>query len=136
MNFLGIDVGFGTTDILIIVEGKIYKMVLPTRGQQLAKQVRNSHGDIYIHGIEMGGNPLSAALKEKIIAGNQVFITPEAASTINYNINKVKEKGFTIVSEKELEGANTDGSLKIHTVDLDPNTLNNFLMNKKSPHFY
>ena len=108
-------------------------MVLPTRGQQLAKQVRDSRGDIYIHGIEMGGNPLSAALKEKIKAGNQVFITPEGASTINYNINKVREKGFTIVSEKELEGANTDGSLKIHTVDLDPNALNNFLMNNYIP---
>jgi len=127
LDFLGIDIGFGTTDILVISEGKIYKMVLPTRGQQLAKQVRNYQGDVYIEGIEMGGNPLSEALKGKIKEGFDVFITHKAAATINYNFKKLQERGFTLISENEFKSANKNKALTIHTADFLPDRLNNFL---------
>ncbi|NVM28118.1 MAG: hypothetical protein HWN65_04685 [Candidatus Helarchaeota archaeon] len=127
---MGIDVGFGTTDILLIYEGKIFKMVLPTRGQQLAKQVKKYHGDIYVSGIEMGGNPLSGALRERIKEGDRIFITPKAAATINYDLKKVREKGFILISEEKFESTNKSKALIIRTADLSPDLLTNFLQNQ------
>ncbi len=128
MNFLGIDIGFGTTDILIIFNEKIFKMVLPTRGQQLAQQVINYQGDIYVGGIEMGGNPLAGALKTKLQEGFRIYITKEAAKTINYDLNKVKEKGFEIISEKKFESVSDQDGLIIQTADFLPDILNKFLL--------
>ncbi|MHA1264612.1 MAG: DUF1786 family protein [Candidatus Helarchaeota archaeon] len=119
-KFLGIDVGFGTTDVLLITEGNYFKMVLPTRGQLLARQVKNYQGDIYIHGIEMGGNPLASALKEKLKEGFRVFISETAAPTIHYNHKKVEEMGFEILSNSEFEALENPPGLVLHTCDIEP----------------
>lgn len=52
----------------------------------------------------MGGGPSAWAIEEYARAGIPVYMTPSAATTINDELNKVKELGIKIVSEEELEG--------------------------------
>ncbi|MHA2294531.1 MAG: DUF1786 family protein [Candidatus Hodarchaeales archaeon] len=105
--FLGIDVGQGTTDILLwdrktSLENAI-QLVIPSASSRLAQRIRSTNGDVYCHGRVMGGIPLVKAIKEKVKTGSRVYMTEEAAMSIRYHLDFVEDIGVEILlSEQSL----------------------------------
>ena len=103
--YLGIDVGQGTSDIILwdpnqSIETAL-QLVIPSASNRLARQIELMKGDIFCHGTVMGGIPLVKALKNKIKDGSQVFMTPESAMSIRYHLDFVKDMGIQIVNSSE-----------------------------------
>ncbi|MHA2289501.1 MAG: DUF1786 family protein [Promethearchaeota archaeon] len=103
--FLGIDVGQGTTDIILWnpdqpLENSI-QLVIPSASKRLAQEVENVEGDIFCHGAIMGGIPLVNALKNKIRSGSSVYMTPESAMSIRYHLDFVTDLGISIVNSSQ-----------------------------------
>ncbi|MFX0065779.1 MAG: DUF1786 family protein [Candidatus Hermodarchaeota archaeon] len=101
--FLGIDVGQGTTDLLLWdqetpIENAL-QFVIPSAASRLARKIRLASGDVFCHGKVMGGSPLVTALKEKIQAGAKVFMTSEAAMSIRYHLEFVEDIGIQILKQ-------------------------------------
>lgn len=110
MRLLAIDVGMGTQDILLYDSTKnienCFKLVLPSQTQIIAKRVAKEtrlRQDIVLIGETMGGGPCASAVRKHIEKGLKVFATEKAALTLHDDLNKVKEMGVEIVSEKEAD---------------------------------
>jgi len=101
---LTIDIGAGTTDILVFYPDthEHYKAVSCSAIKKIAETIQSSHGDLLFSGTIMGGGAVSNAIIQHAEAHN-VFMTPTAAKTIYDNLEKVREKGITIISEEEKE---------------------------------
>ncbi|MFX1255375.1 MAG: DUF1786 family protein [Promethearchaeota archaeon] len=102
--FLGIDVGYGTMDVLLwdqksSIENAL-QLVIPSAASRLAREIRSTKGDVYCHGTIMGGSPLVGALKEKIKAGASVYMTKEAAMSIRYHPEFVEDLGIQILKDE------------------------------------
>lgn len=108
---LGIDVGQGTTDILLWDPSDSFEnalqLVIPSASKRLAQKVQTLEGDIYCHGTVMGGIPLVKALKEKIKSGSTVYMTTEAALSIRYHMNFVRDLGVKILDPNDPVPLNT-----------------------------
>jgi uncharacterized protein (DUF1786 family) len=117
MKILTVDIGTGTQDIFLydsnldIENG--FKLVLPSptmmvhrRLKQALSSARTSHSrtPILLTGHQMGGGPSAWAIEECARAGIPVFMTPDAATTINDELDKVERLGIKIVSEDEAKG--------------------------------
>ncbi|MHC1583691.1 MAG: DUF1786 domain-containing protein [Methanosarcinales archaeon] len=107
MQILAIDIGMGTQDILFYDDEKrienCYKMVLPSPTLRLAKRVRAANGrDILLTGRVMGGGHLTRAVKKHIREGGRVYTTPDAALTLNDNLDYVREMGVEVIEALHL----------------------------------
>ncbi|GAB4422694.1 MAG: DUF1786 domain-containing protein [Anaerolineales bacterium] len=108
MKILTIDVGTGTQDIFLydsnlhIENG--FKLVIPSPTMIVHRQVKaatRAQRPILINGVMMGGGPSAWAVEAHASAGLQTFATPEAAQTLNDELDKVQALGIEIVSEDE-----------------------------------
>lgn len=124
MRLLAIDIGGFTQDILILdTSEKIencFKMVLPSPTTILAKSINTATREkrpIMLTGVNMGGGYSSKAITNHLKAGLKVYATPQAASTINDNIDEVAEMGVIIIDEYEKPAVN--GLEILETKDLD-----------------
>ncbi|MHA1214525.1 MAG: DUF1786 family protein [Candidatus Hodarchaeales archaeon] len=102
---LGIDVGQGTTDILLWdpnepIENAI-QLIIPSASRRLAHQISAFDGDIYCHGSVMGGSPLASVLKKKVRNGSKVYMTIEAAMSIRYHQKFVTDLGIEILKPED-----------------------------------
>ncbi|MHA2244978.1 MAG: DUF1786 family protein [Candidatus Hodarchaeales archaeon] len=108
---LGIDVGQGTTDILLWDPSDSFEnaiqLIIPSASKRLAQKVQTLEGDIYCHGTVMGGIPLVKALKEKIKSGSTVYMTTEAALSIRYHLSFVRDLGIKILKPDDPVPVNT-----------------------------
>jgi uncharacterized protein (DUF1786 family) len=111
MKILTIDIGTGTQDIFLydssldIENG--FKLILPSPTMMVhrrLKQMLSSRIPILLSGHQMGGGPSAWAIEEYARAGIPVFMTPDAATTINDELTKVEALGITIISEEEANG--------------------------------
>ena len=111
MKILTVDIGTGTQDIFLydsnldIENG--FKLVLPSPTMMVhrrLKQMLPSRTPILLTGHQMGGGPSAWAIEEYARAGIPVYMTPDAATTINDELDKVEALGIKIVSEDEVEG--------------------------------
>jgi uncharacterized protein (DUF1786 family) len=106
MKILAIDIGFGTSDILLYdgkknLENSI-KMVLPSPTTTLAEKVRDATRrgvNIFLTGETIGGSPLVFALKNHLERRLRVAMTEEAAYTVRNNLEEVRKMGFEIVQD-------------------------------------
>lgn len=113
MKILTVDIGTGTQDIFLydsnldIENG--FKLVLPSPTMMIHRRVKRlihakRRTPLLFTGHQMGGGPSSWAIEEAARAGIPVFMTPDAAATINDELEKVERLGVKIVSEDEANG--------------------------------
>ena len=130
---LAIDVGAGTTDILLTrvdepLENAV-KLVAPSRTKVVAAQIdkATTRGQaIVFDGPVMGGGACAAAMKRHVGAGLPFLATIEAALTFADDLERVHDAGVTIVDESELTarlGALPQGSAVLRSGDLGPEAL-------------
>ncbi len=108
MKILTVDVGTGTQDIFLydsqldIENG--FKLVVPSPTMIVHRQVKmatQSHTPILLTGVMMGGGPSAWAVEAHARAGFPVYATPEAARTLDDELDKVRAHGIEIVSDDE-----------------------------------
>ncbi len=109
MKILAIDIGTGTQDILLFdstttIEN-CFKMVMPAPTVIAAGRIRQAtraRKPLALTGTNMGGGPVTGAMRDHVKAGLPVFATVEAATTFDDDMEVVKGMGVTLVSEDEL----------------------------------
>ena len=108
MKILTVDIGTGTQDILLydsnldIENG--FKLVLPSPTMMIHRRLKQAllaRRPILLTGHQMGGGPSAWAIEEYARAGIPVYMTPNAATTLNDELDKVEKLGIKIVSEDE-----------------------------------
>jgi len=110
MKILSVDIGTGTQDIFLydsnldIENG--FKLVLPSPTMMVHRRLKqmilaSRPTPILLTGHQMGGGPSAWAIEEVARAGIPVYMTPNAATTINDELDKVEKLGIKIVSEDE-----------------------------------
>ena len=117
MKILTVDIGTGTQDIFLydsnldIENG--FKLVLPSPTMMVhrrLKQALSTRTPILLTGHQMGGGPSAWAIEECARAGIPVFMTSDAATTLNDELEKVAALGIKIVSEEEVNSLSVDQS--------------------------
>lgn len=109
MRILAIDVGTGTQDILLFdseqhIENSV-KLVMPSATEIAARRIRGAadrRRPVVLMGTVAGGGPCCWAIEEYLKAGGAVYATPEAAQTIDDDLDRVAEMGIRLVSEDEV----------------------------------
>jgi uncharacterized protein (DUF1786 family) len=104
MKTLALDIGVGTTDIMLIDSERnpenCTKMVLPSAVQLHASAVRKASKErknLFIIGDTVGGGPFASALKAHIAAGFKVAMTETAAYSVRNDLDEVRERGIQVV---------------------------------------
>jgi uncharacterized protein (DUF1786 family) len=125
MKILSVDVGTGTQDIFLydsqlhIENG--FKLVVPSPTMIVHRRVKaatQSRTPILLSGVMMGGGPSAWAVEAHARAGLPVYATPQAAKTLNDELDKVRESGIEIVSDDEA-AALPDSVQRIEFRDFD-----------------
>ncbi|HKI52591.1 MAG TPA: DUF1786 domain-containing protein [Anaerolineales bacterium] len=132
MKILTVDVGTGTQDIFLydsnldIENG--FKLVLPSptmmvhrRLKQTLSSARTSHTrtPILLTGHQMGGGPSAWAIEEYARAGIPVYMTTDAATTLNDELDKVEALGIKIVSEEESNQLSAISKIELRDFDFE-----------------
>jgi len=108
MKILTVDVGTGTQDIFLydsnvhIENG--FKLVVPSPTMIVHRQVKaatKARTPILLTGVMMGGGPSAWTVEAHARAGLPVYATPQAAKTLNDDLDAVRESGIEIASEDE-----------------------------------
>ncbi|MCK6540825.1 MAG: DUF1786 domain-containing protein [Anaerolineales bacterium] len=121
MKILTVDIGTGTQDIFLFDSNldleNGFKLVLPSPTMMIhrrLKQALHLRTPILLSGHQMGGGPSAWAIEEYARQGIPVYMTPDAARTINDELEKVEALGIKIVSDEEVEGL----KLKVESLEL------------------
>ena len=123
MRILAVDVGTGTQDIVLFdssqpVENAL-QMVMPSPTQIAAGRIRRateSRRAVALTGVVAGGGPCAWALEDHLRAGLPAYSTPEAAATVDDDLEAVERIGVTLASEDEMSRLDAD---RIPLRDLD-----------------
>lgn len=109
MKFLAVDVGTGTQDVLLwdarlsLENG--YKLVLPSPTLMIRRKIQiaiKQKQDLVLTGVMMGGGPSGWAVEDALKAGCRVYATPQAARTLDDDLERVRELGVILLSEDEV----------------------------------
>ncbi|MBC7107228.1 MAG: hypothetical protein H5T41_00305 [Methanomassiliicoccales archaeon] len=127
MRILALDIGVGTTDVMLIEPEKnlenCIKFVLPSAAQIYAAAVAKAtkaRKELYIFGDTVGGGPFASAIKRHIAAGLKVTMTPQAAFSIRNDLSEVQTLGINI-ADHEYPPSDFDGcALWLQEVRLIP----------------
>jgi uncharacterized protein (DUF1786 family) len=108
VRVLAIDVGFGTSDILLHDDARRGEnqthLVVPSGTQVVASEIRDAtvRGlDVVMRGRLMGGGPCAKAMERHLQAGLRFFAEPDAARTFDDDLELVAGMGVSIVSTEE-----------------------------------
>ena len=106
MRVLAVDVGTGTQDILLFdTEAELencVQMILPSPTRIVAREVRAATAagvGVHLTGVTMGGGPCAWALEDHLRRGLPVSATPDAARTLDDDLDGVRALGVTILPE-------------------------------------
>ena len=102
MKVLAIDIGAGTSDILLYDDQKqsienCIKMVLPSPSLVYATRVRKATQrghDLFLKGNIIGGGALTSALRRHLKQGLRVLMTKNAAYTVRNLLEQVMDLGI------------------------------------------
>jgi uncharacterized protein (DUF1786 family) len=101
-KFLAIDVGAGTLDAMFLDtdSGDQFKFVAKSPSRTLADRIRDCRSRrILVTGRQMGGGPLTGAIKAKTPRCT-VMMTPSAAETIHHRTERVEKLGIRVISPR------------------------------------
>jgi uncharacterized protein (DUF1786 family) len=108
MKILTVDIGTGTQDIFLYDSNldleNGFKLVLPSPTMMVhrrLKQATLSRTPILLTGHQMGGGPSAWAIEAHARAGIPLYMTPDAATTLNDELDKVEALGIKIISDDE-----------------------------------
>ncbi len=108
MKILTVDIGTGTQDIYLYNSNldmeNNFKLIVPSPTMIIhrrIKQATKKGESILLTGVTMGGGPSTWAAEEHLRAGLKVYATPEAAKTLNDDLEAVRQMGVEIVSDDE-----------------------------------
>lgn len=103
---LALDIGSGTQDALLAVPGVApenwSRFVLPTPALQVAARIREltaQRTPVWLHGSNMGGG-FGGAVAEHLKLGLRLAATPQAASALHDDVNRVRAMGVTITEDE------------------------------------
>jgi uncharacterized protein (DUF1786 family) len=101
-RFLTIDIGAGTMDVLYYdsQSGEHYKAVAPSPVRHIAEQIEATSGPLIVSGVEMGGGPVTEALRQRAQT-SEVLMTPTAAATLHHDPQQVRKWGIRILETSE-----------------------------------
>lgn len=125
MQILAVDIGTGTQDIFLynssldIENG--YKLVMPSPTLLVYRKLQQATRErqpVVLTGVTMGGGPSSWAVEAHARSGLQVFATPDAAYTIDDDLDKVQALGVRVIGEDEAERLPED-VLRVELRDFD-----------------
>lgn len=133
MKVLAIDIGAGTSDILLYDDQKpsienCIKMVLPSPSLVYATRVRKATQrghDLFLKGNIIGGGALTSALRRHLKQGLGVLMTKNAAYTVRNLLEQVTDLGIEIVSENR-ESSDIDG-VTIHLNEIPFHEIHDFV---------
>jgi uncharacterized protein (DUF1786 family) len=105
---LAVDVGTGTQDILLF-EGdrtieNCFQMVMPSPTVIVAERIRRATVEgrpVLLTGRTMGGGPCGWAARDHAQAGFACYATPDAARTLDDDLNMVEREGLIVVDAAE-----------------------------------
>lgn len=108
MKILTVDIGTGTQDIFLFdshldMENG-FKLVLPSPTMMVYRRIQEAtrlRTPILLTGKLMGGGPSAWAARDHAAAGIPIFATPDAAKTIDDDLERVQKKGIRVISEDE-----------------------------------
>ena len=124
-RILAIDIGTGTQDIFLFdsrldIENG-FKMVMPSPTMLVRQRLQEAtrRGDaVLLSGVTMGGGPCAWAAEDHARQGLPIYATPDAARTLNDDLEAVQGMGITIVSEDEARGL-PDSVVRLYLRDFD-----------------
>ncbi|MET1232650.1 MAG: DUF1786 family protein, partial [Candidatus Limnocylindrales bacterium] len=126
MRALCIDVGTGTQDILLFDADReienAYRLVLPSPTVLIADRVREATAGrrpLVLTGSTMGGGPSAWAIRDHALAGLPVAATPQAARTLDDDLDGVRGLGVHVVGDDEAADlARASGTCALHLRDI------------------
>lgn len=123
-GLVAIDVGGGTQDILVYLEGEPIencpKMVLPSPTRIVAAKIAaatRAGKPVFLFGETMGGGSCTKAAREHLAAGYSLFAAPRAALTFHDDIRKVEQMGVVVAEEPPAD------AVRIRSGDVDKRAL-------------
>ena len=101
-NHLMIDIGAGTMDIMCHVpeEDMHYKAVVQSPVRTLGAAIAATPGNLLVTGAEMGGGPVTEALKVRARQAS-VVMSASAGATLHHDPDRVKAMGIQIVDDEQ-----------------------------------
>lgn len=120
---LAIDIGKGTEDVLLYDESKnienSIQLILPSTAKILAEKIKTMGKKcIFIIGDTMAGEPWNAEIYKKVAKyPNTVFMTPQAARSLRYNLEAVEKRGIVIVESEEQINSKNFETIELSDVD-------------------
>lgn len=125
MRILALDVGCGTTDILLWdseVEGENQThLIVPSGTRRVAAEIEmaTSHGAaVSFEGPLMGGGPSGRAMKRHVASGLPFYATPAAAGSFDDDLDAVTEMGVVLVSSEEAGSLVQAGARRVLSGDV------------------
>lgn len=108
MKILTVDVGTGTQDIFLYdssldLENGL-KLVVPSPTMIVHRRLKAAtrrRQAVLLTGVTMGGGPSGWAAEDHVRAGLALYATPDAARSLNDDLEAVQAMGIQIVSEDE-----------------------------------
>jgi len=124
-----IDIGAGTMDILWYDSRRDehFKAVAPSPVRTIAEEIRRTSGPLLVTGVEMGGGPVTDALKER--AGDaRVVISREAAATLHHDPDRVRSWGLEVGDETLIQDIKADAQFtSVVLGDVQPERINHII---------
>ena len=104
-----IDVGAGTMDVLYFDDQSdlIYKAVVQSPVQALARRLADIPGNLIVTGCEMGGGPVTQILRDRTRT-DRVVISASAAATLHHDPEQVRDWGLEVVTNDRCDTYRND----------------------------
>jgi uncharacterized protein (DUF1786 family) len=125
MKILACDIGTGTQDIFLFDSNmdleNCFKLVVPSPTMIVRRLIQNAtrqRKPVLLRGVTMGGGPSSWAAEDHLHAGLAIFATPDAARTINDDLEKVQAMGIKIIGDEETDHL-SESVIKIDLCDFN-----------------
>lgn len=125
MRVLAVDVGMGTSDILLHDDSRRGEnqthLIVPSATQVVAAEIRAATArgaDVVFRGGLMGGGPNTSAAREHLGAGLSFYAEPSAARTFSDDLAEVEAMGVAIVEEDEAAALERRGATSVRGGDV------------------